>query len=244
MILKKKAKIQKLKCQRGRRRGLPILDRTVNGYFEDLRRLFSFAIELGKIDYNPVRRGISFETVDKSRNERKRELGEHEGEKEALIEACRLSESPDLWDAFRFATWIGCRSGEMYKLKWHDVNLKLGIIKFKDRKNESDQEINLSENPECLSMLRERKLKSTGEQRKKVGAVYVMEKTDLVFPAKVTTAWNSARKKCGIGSDAGDDARFTWHDLRHTFATMLRREGVSIEDIQHFDINGCLNLIS
>ena len=240
-ILKEKTKIKKLKCQRGIRKGLPILDRTVNGYFEDLRRLFSFAIELGKIDANPVRRGLVFETVDKSRNERKRELGEHEGEKEALIEACRPksennpngTESPDLWDAFRFASWIGCRAGEMYKLKWTDVNLKDGILKFKDRKNESDQEINLSENLDCLQMLRERKLKSSGERKKRKGATYIMEKTNLVFPSSVAKAWNSARKKAGIGPDSGDDSRFTWHDLRHTFATMLRRQGVSIEDIAH-----------
>ena len=165
-ILKVKKKIKSMKATRGTRIGLPILDRTVNGYFEDLRRLFSFAIELGQIETNPVRRGLVFETVDKSRNERKRELGEHEGEKEALIEACRTSESPDLWDAFRFASWIGCRAGEMYKLKWTDVNLKDGIIKFKDRKNERDQEVSLETNPDCLQMLRERKLKSTGERKK------------------------------------------------------------------------------
>ena len=232
-ILKVKKKIKSMKATRGPRIGLPILDRTVNGYFEDLRRLFSFAIELGQIETNPVRRGLVFETVDKSRNERKRELGEHEGEKEALIEACRTSESPDLWDAFRFASWIGCRAGEMYKLKWTDVNLKDGILKFKDRKNESDQEINLSENLDCLQMLRERKLKSSGERKKRKGATYIMEKTNLVFPSSVAKAWNSARKKAGIGPDSGDDSRFTWHDLRHTFATMLRRQGVSIEDIAH-----------
>ena len=60
-----------------------------------------------------------------------------------------------------------------------------------------------------------------------------MEKTNLVFPSSVAKAWNSARKKAGIGPDSGDDSRFTWHDLRHTFATMLRRQGVSIEDIAH-----------
>ena len=191
-----------MKATRGTRIGLPILDRTVNGYFEDLRRLFSFAIELGQIETNPVRRGLVFETVDKSRNERKRELGEHEGEKEALIEACRTSESPDLWDAFRFASWIGCRAGEMYKLKWTDVNLKDGIIKFKDRKNERDQEVSLEPNPDCLQMLRERKLKSTGERKKRKGATFIMEKTDLVFPSSVVKAWNSARKKAGIGPDS------------------------------------------
>lgn len=232
-ILKVKKKIKSMKATRGTRIGLPILDRTVNGYFEDLRRLFSFAIELGQIETNPVRRGLVFETVDKSRNERKRELGEHEGEKEALIDACRTSESPDLWDAFRFASWIGCRAGEMYKLKWTDVNLKDGIIKFKDRKNERDQEVSLETNPDCLQMLRERKLKSTGERKKRKGATFVMEKTDLVFPSSVVKAWNSARKKAGIGPDSGEESRFTWHDLRHTFATMLRRAGVSIEDIAH-----------
>ena len=232
-ILKVKKKIKSMKATRGTRIGLPILDRTVNGYFEDLRRLFSFAIELGQIETNPVRRGLVFETVDKSRNERKRELGEHEGEKEALIEACRTSESPDLWDEFRFASWIGCRAGEMRKLKWTDVNLKDGIIKFKDRKNERDQEVSLETNPDCLQMLRERKLKSNGERKKRKGATFIMEKTDLVFPSSVVKAWNSARKKAGIGPDSGEESRFTWHDLRHTFATMLRRAGVSIEDIAH-----------
>ena len=41
--------------------------------------------------------------------------------------------------------------------------------------------INLSENLDCLQMLRERKLKSSGMRKKRKGATFIMEKTNLVF---------------------------------------------------------------
>ena len=218
------------------------LETTVNRHLEILRFIFSYAVgTLEWTDLNPVKRPKILLKVNKSRNERTRSLGDMdtglekdgEGEKDRLFNACRESESPDLWDQLRFSLWIGCRDGAMESLRWQDVNLKTGTIRFSERKNEIDQEVDISLNPDLMTMLRERKLRSPGMKRKKDGARYVYVKTDLVFPAKVKTAWNTARVKAGIAPENGPDAVLKWHDLRHTFATTLRRLGVPIDDIMH-----------
>jgi len=215
-IIKHKDKLGK----RLNRYGEPISPTTVNRYLEVVSIVFSYAQTLGWTDLNPMKRpGMKHEI----NNEVVRYLGqfdqgEDEGELDRIINACRESESPDLWDAFRFSIGTGCRQGEFKKLLWTHVNLKTGVIQFVDRKNKEDIEVDLSLNSDLMQMLRNRKMKSA---------------TARVFPTNpCKCAWNTARRKAGIGPDKGK-ARFRWHDLRHHFATTLRGLGVELDDIKH-----------
>ena len=214
-IIKHREKLSK----RLNRYGERISPATVNRYLECLSIAFSYAQTLGWTDINPMKRP---EMKFSIQNDRVRYLGQFdegdsEGEKERLIRAIRESESPDLWEGFLFSIYTGCRQGEMYKLDWKNVNVKSGVIRFVDRKNEEDIEVDVSGSVQVMQILRERKIRST---------------TEKVFPVNFTkTAWNNARRKAGLGPEQGRQT-FRWHDLRHTFASVLRQNGVPLEDIQ------------
>jgi integrase len=116
-----------------------------------------------------------------------------------------------------FAVSTGLRQGNVAGLKWQYVNMTRKTVTFPDvvMKNGSPLTVPLNET-------------AIGVVRRQIG-----QSDEWVFPradggqirAVQSNMWNKAKEQAGI-------ANFTWHDLRHTWASWLRQAGVGLDMIQ------------
>jgi integrase len=120
----------------------------------------------------------------------------------------------------------GLRRGELFNLRWVDVNLTTKMLTVEGEGNEdgegskSTQSRHIPLDNEALSVLkawRKRHPKADG----------------LVFPSprdgerftNVNKSWSAVRKSAGL-------KKFTFHHLRHTFASHLVQRGVPLYTVQ------------
>jgi integrase len=106
-------------------------------------------------------------------------------------------------DMLIFILLTGARSCEATSLKWEDVDLETGIVKFRETKNGEDAELPISDYVRNLLAIR------------KLG-----ETSRFVFPGRnerhpLCTQFKVYKAVCERSG-----VRFTLHDLRRTFMTM------------------------
>lgn len=185
---------------------------TLNRELACLKHMFSKAIEWQLYPSNPVKSVKLF----KEHNQRLRYL--------TVAEVRRLiGELPThLKPVVQCALHTGMRRGEILGLTWNDIDLKQRLIFVRNSKNGEGREI-----PVSIDLLRElRSLKKTGE--------YVFSLDGRSRIQSIRTGFENATKRAGIND-------FTFHDLRHTFASHLVMSGVDLltvkELLGHKSIN-------
>lgn len=192
------------------RRKQGVSSRTVNHELAIMSHAFNVAIKDWEwIKENPVR-NVSREKV---RNTMERWLTFEEQEK--LIKV-----SPQwLQDIILFAVNTGFRQSEILDLKWQQIDFSRKTITIFEQKNQEVDTLPLNENASAVLY-----------KRKKVAT----DQTEYVFPntiderkgnRELITAFHKALKKAEIKN-------FRFHDLRHTFATRLVRNGVDLYTVQ------------
>ena len=133
-----------------------------------------------------------------------------EEESRCLIKAC---------DTEAIKTFVilglntGMRLNELLSLKWENINFDDRLIVLKDTKNNKEESIPMNN----TVLDRMKSLKRTSE--------YVISKDDGHQYKYIRKAWLRAVKKAGLKN-------ITPHILRHTFATMLVREGVDLNAVK------------
>lgn len=113
------------------------------------------------------------------------------------------------------ALHTGMRKGEILGLRWQDIDFGRKILTVQKSKNGQKRGIPMSE------ALTETLMKQRQETR-------VIDISGRVFPIadrSLRAAYAKALKKAGIED-------FTFHDLRHTFATRLVQAGVDLYRVQ------------
>ena len=157
------------------------------------------------------------------------------------------------------AVSAGLRQGELLGLRWEDVDLEAGTLQvrrtlsearsgriFEAPKNGKGRSIRLTRMArEALRSHRKRQL----AEKLRVGPLW--QENGLVFPSQAGTplgARNLVRSyKLRLGR-AGLSGDFRFHDLRHTCATLLLRQGVHVKFVQellgHGDVALTLNVYS
>lgn len=120
----------------------------------------------------------------------------------------------------------GMRRGEVFNLRWQDVNLTGKVLTVAGEGAKSSETRHIPLNAEALVTLRAWKEQTSG--------------TSYVFPGAegkpmtdVKTAWLELLKNAGI-------VGFRWHDMRHDFASRLVMAGVPLNTVRdllgHADI--------
>ena len=106
------------------------------------------------------------------------------------------------------------RRGEIFSLKWNDIDLRQGIITIRESKSGESRRISV--NDDVMNML---------SNVKKNSDTYV-------FPGKkgkridnIASAFQASRDKAGLKD-------FRFHDLRHTFASHLVMNGVDLTTVK------------
>ena len=112
----------------------------------------------------------------------------------------------------------GLRRGELFDLKWEDINFRTKILTVEGETAKSGDTRHIPLNPEALGILKKWKV-----QNKKQARVFYGKKGTRLDNIK--TAWR------GMISDA-KIKNFRFHDLRHTFASKLVMKGVPLNTVR------------
>jgi integrase len=188
------------------RRG-KIADSTVNRELALLKRMFNLAITWDLfLGLNPVRKVKFFREF----NIGLRVLSTEEEEK--LLQHA----IPYLQDLICFALNTGLRIGEIFSLRWSNVDLKRGILAVFASKTQMIREIPINSET--------RKVLEAWWLGKKNEGVFYNPQTGKPF-VDLKTGFNLACEKSGISG-------VTWHTLRHTFASRLVNSGVDIVTVK------------
>lgn len=217
---------------------------TINRNLQRLHSLMSQAVERKVIDRHP----FAVKPLKTDRTGRVRYLEEEEEEqlRQALISRedvlRRERDSFNQWRvarhkpvlAQRDETYVdhlrpivllalntGTRRGELFHLRWTDVNLKTSWLTIAGRTSKNKQTRRLPLNREALAVL--------GSWRKQSATISA---SPYVFPGQsdrplttITKAWRSVRKAAGLRD-------FHFHDLRHHFASRLVQSGVDLNTVR------------
>jgi integrase len=157
------------------------------------------------------------------------------------------------------AVTAGLRRGELQGLKWDDLDLEAGMLQvrrtlsepkggyiFEAPKSGKGRSVRLTR--KATAALREHRKRQLEERMKKAG---LWQEQGLVFPSGVGTPLsggnlNRTFKATLQRAELPKSTRF--HDLRHTCATLLLKQGVHVRFVQellgHADIGLTLNVYS
>lgn len=120
----------------------------------------------------------------------------------------------------------GMRRGELFNLRWPDVELKQNLLTVRDSNAKSGTTRHIPLNQEAVEVLR------TWKSRGGAGP--------LVFPGRNGEPFNNVKKAWAAILEAAKIKDFRWHDLRHTFASNLVMKGVDLNTVRellgHSDI--------
>lgn len=202
-----------LETFRNRRRATPLKSgkprtvATVNREMAALKHMLNKAVEWELLEVSPFRKGSRL--TFKENNQRQRYLLEEEIEK--LLASC----SPHLLPIVEIALHTGMRKGELLGLTWDQV--RDGFIYLAETKSGQGRQIPLDER--ATQVIKELKV------RNKWGSPYVFLGPDGNQLKDVKKAFAGACRRAGI-------VDFTFHDLRHTFASHLVMKGANLKAVQ------------
>jgi integrase len=182
---------------------------TVNRHLALLKTIFNKAIAWGKTANNPAQ-GVK---LYRENNQRVRFLSEEEETK--------LKEKfpPQAWALVELALHTGLRRAELFGLRWSDINFQNKIITIPQSKSGEKRHVPM--NSSVLELLRNLPSRM---------------KSEWVFPNLSGTApiyeRNFVRRVFNPAVKEAQIENFTWHDLRHTFASRLVMKGVDLRTVQ------------
>lgn len=189
------------------RRRAKVCGSTVNRELALLKRMFNLATNWDQfLGSNPVRKVKFFREL----NTGSRILSPEEEER--LLR----SAFPFLEDLIRFGLNTGLRVGEIFSLRWSNVDMEKSILNVFAQKTERTRTVPV--NAEA------RKVLQVWAQNKKNDFVFYNHGTGKPF-VDLKAGFGLACRKAGIEG-------VTWHTLRHTFASRLVSRGVDIVTVQ------------
>ena len=175
---------------------------TVKHVLELLRRIINFGTKKNLCDGS----GFTIE-MPKVHNEKTEDLTPEQLTK--LLETIDASSNIQAGNMMKMALFTGMRRGELFKLKWKDIDSDRGFITLKDPKGGPDQKIPLND-----------------------GAKQIIEghprlRSKYVFPGRRGQKRTGIKPQVNkIKKDAGLPGDFrALHGLRHVYASMLASSG-------------------
>ena len=147
----------------------------------------------------------------KENNERKAYF--KKDEVKALVQQAQSIGNTELADAILFGAYTGCRQSELLNLVAGDVDLDAGLMIFRDTKDGTDFETNISEHIKPLLAAR-LAVRKSGEK------VF-----DFPGDSSLRYAFYQVRYAMGFSEE------HVWHSLRHSTGTWLAEAGVPINQI-------------
>ncbi|MDX9785366.1 MAG: site-specific integrase [Desulfobacterales bacterium] len=126
-----------------------------------------------------------------------------------LLIAIDADENRDVANMMKLALFSGLRRGEMFNLKWRDIDFDRGFITINDPKGGKSQKIPLNDSARAIL-----------ESQKRTRSAYVFPGQDGQKRVTASKASKRIRKNAGLPEDFRP-----FHGLRHVFASMLASSG-------------------
>jgi integrase len=141
-----------------------------------------------------------------------------------ILRACQHDFHPQLYHFTRLLLLTGARKGEALKANWNNFDLHRKVWTVAVSKSGRPRRIVL--NQAAVDLIRELKTEAErkGHPLHPNSPVFFNPRTRERYQS-FYAAWHRARAEAEL-----PDVRF--HDLRHTFASMLINEGVSLYEVQ------------
>ena len=175
---------------------------TVKNVLELLRRIANFA------EKKKLCKGLGF-TIEMPRVNSIRTEDLTPKQLKNLLEAIQKDAHPHAGPLMLMALYCGMRRGELFKLKWKDIDFERGFINLVDPKGGPNQIIPMN------------------DMAKEVLQSLPITKSSYVFPGRggkqrtdIKIPVNRIKKKAGLPKDFRP-----LHGLRHTYASMLASSG-------------------
>lgn len=177
--------------------------------------MFSYAIDLGVVEKNPVLRVKKYKEV----NQIERFLTEQE-----LPRLMHVLNTPEQYvidnlviiAIVKMLLLTGMRKREVMDIKWEDVDLSSGHWKLKQNKSGKPRLMHLAS--ECLAEIRK----------------MLPRQSEYIFAnPKTGQPFNDIRKCYDKIMKAAEIPNMRIHDLRHNFASMAVNQGLSLYVVQH-----------
>jgi site-specific recombinase XerD len=191
-------------------------DGTYNHYITQLRVIFRLGRQNGKVHENPA---LDLKKFDLD-NDRPRYLKPSEEER---LERVLCERWPQHFDAYLFARNTGLRASAQFSLRWHQIDMHERTLTLPKRSRSKYKKKNwvLPVNSVAYAILERRKTAST-------------RGNDYVF-----VEYHEGPEYLSIPAywfpeilEAADIQNFTWHSLRHDFASQLVMRGKDLRTVQ------------
>lgn len=194
--------------------GTPYTAARVNRPLAQLSGLFSLHVKTGLLDKNPVRYVRTSATREDTKQIRQLSL-----EEESRLRAALSSRESWYQTLIIAALHTGLRRGELYQLKWTDVEFTKAEVTVRG---------------DIAKSKRTRVVPLSTELRHRLEKLHANAPiSPLVFPSPATKGQINTLKRSWqrLLSDA-DITDFRFHDLRHSFASRLAANGVPLPTIK------------
>jgi integrase len=175
---------------------------TVKNVLELLRRIVNFGVKKNLCD------GLGF-TIEMPKVNNLKTEDLTPTQLSNLLEVLDQDPNVQVANLMRLALFTGMRRGELFKLKWNDIDFERGFIFVRDPKGGPDQKIPLNEAARQLL-----------ETHPKKESPYVFPGRKGGMRTDVNKAVNRIKNKAGLPKDFRP-----LHGLRHFFASMLASSG-------------------
>jgi len=183
-------------------------DASINRELAFLKNLFTMAITWGKAETNPVKQVKLF----REKNERTRFLTEEEEAR--LLVHC----GPQLKPLVITALHTGFRKSELLSLRWEHVDFQNRLIKV---------EAAYAKNGEARTVPMNSVLTTT------LMAIKIGDDSKApVFQSREGRPYRGFRRAFETAVRRAEIRNFTFHDLRHTFASRLVMKGVDLTTVK------------
>jgi integrase len=183
--------------------------------FDVIRQVYNFANRNNLIDCTSPTLGIK-----KPKRDNKRDRFLTFDESDRLLNELK-KQYPEIYEISLISLRCGLRAGEIFSLKWADIDSKNGRLIVRDTKATNRFPLMTFDIKEIF-------------RNKKRGAA-----NDLVFPDKngkkrkaISKSFMRTVNKLGLNDDATDSRnKVVFHSLRHTYASWLVQEGTPLYEV-------------
>ena len=183
---------------------------TINRELAQLKASFNRAIEWSFVTSNPAQ---SVRLLKDKSGKRVRYLSDTERQR---LDAALDKRHDHLPYIVRLVLMTGLRRGEIFSLRWEDINLKSQMLIVQASNAKSDKGRHIPLNTRANALLKAWQMKSGNRS----GLVFPNPSTGLQL-GEIKTGWRTLMRNTAINE-------FRFHDLRHDFASQLVMHGVDL----------------
>jgi integrase len=183
---------------------------TVRQYLDSLSAVLTIAVEdLGWLAVHPMRK------VPKPPPSPGRVRILSPEERARLLDACQASRNPWLYALVSLALMTGCRRGELFGLRWQDVDWERGCLRLAETKTRVRHPVPVPSAGLAL-------LAAMHNGQPASAWIFTGTRPPGDFPGE--HAWRTALKRAELYD-------VVFHDLRHTFASYMLMSGASLAEV-------------